>query len=419
MSEIWLAKNRRRRLEQGHPWIFRSEIARIEGEPDTGDVVVVKNHQGFVLGQGFYHAKSQIAVRLIAYTDKQKIDERWLRDKVKAAWQYRKRFLRSTASCRAVYGEADGIPGLIVDKYERVAVVQILSAAFAMRQDWVVKAVREVLGVSAVFERSDASVRELEGLAPAVGCLYGECPEAVEIKENGLTLVVDLLEGQKTGHFFDQMENRMALEPLVRWSTEEKPRPDQHYNEERAERETGRRGADVLDCFSHTGAFAMHALKYGANSVTLVDYSERALEQAKINAERNGFLERCEFINANAFDYLRSAEKEARRFDVVILDPPAFAKTREAVDQALKGYKEINLRGLKLLKEGGFLVTASCSYHVSSEAWLNTIQAAAVDARKILRLVELRRAGKDHPQLFGMPENDYLKFAVFEVKTRA
>lgn len=420
MNEILLKKTRKHRLEQGHPWVYRSEIEKMIGEPQTGEVVLIKNHQGHFLAQGFYHQSSQIAVRVVTYVEKEQVDERWLRERVKTAWQYRKRILRHTASCRAVYGEADGVPGLIVDKYDQVAVVQILSAAMAQRKEWITKALSDTLGVTAIYERSDAPVRALEGLEPETGCLFGTCPEVVQIKENGLLLEINLVEGQKTGHFFDQKENRAAIAPFVRWSVDEKPRPDQHYDESRANLQipSMRVGAEVLDCFSHTGSFAMHALMYGAARVTLVDSSAVALEQAKVNAKLNGFADRSQFELANAFDYLRKAEQEKMLFDVVILDPPAFAKNKKAVAQALKGYKEINLRGMKLVKDGGFLVTASCSSPVSPQSWFEVMQDAATDAHKILRLIEFRSAGKDHPQLLGMPENDYLKFAIFEVKSR-
>ncbi|PWI57168.1 class I SAM-dependent rRNA methyltransferase [Sulfoacidibacillus thermotolerans] len=424
MAQILLKRVRKRRLEQGHPWVYRNEIEEVQGEPEAGAVVVVKNHQGHDLALGFWHPTSQIAVRIASYQTSERIDRTWLKAKIARAWAYRKRFLAHTEACRAVYGEADGIPGLIVDKYGEVAVIQILSLAMDIRRDWIVPALHEVLGVRAIYERSDAPVRRLEGLEPQVGCVFGECPEEVEIKENGIFFLVDIQEGQKTGHFFDQRENRAALAPVVRFGALEKPRPDLRFREEWTDKvvvpesHNTRVGAEVLDCFSHTGAFALHAVRYGAKHVILVDASERALQQAKRNAERNGYSERCEFVMGNAFDLLREYERNERLFDVVILDPPAFAKNRAAVPSALRGYKEINLRGLKLVRPGGFLVTASCSAHVSPDQWRGIVAEAALDARKILRLVEYRSAAKDHPQLMGMEENDYLKFAIFEVQPR-
>ncbi len=420
-------RNRKRRLEAGHPWIYRSEIHTVLGEPVTGDVVTIKNHQGHFLGRGFYHETSQLAVRLATYDPNEKIDEKWLRRRVSAAFAYRKRFLRDTSACRAVYGEADGLPGLIVDKYGLTAVVQILSSAMDTRRDWIAPVLRDVLGVTAVYERSDAPARKLEGLEERVGCLYGDCPETVTITENGLRFAVDIVHGQKTGHFFDQRENRMAIAPLVRFAADEKPRPDQQYMAPdegqaltRSSRESdSRRGAEVLDCFSHTGGFAIHAAHFGAASVTLVYQSDMAMEAAKQNAVLNGVADRCVFSVANVFDLLREYEKEGRTFDVVILDPPAFAKNRASVDNALRGYRDINLRALRIIKENGFLVTASCSSHVTPDLWKDTIAQAAVDAHKVLRLIEFRSAAKDHPQLIGMAENDYLKFAMYQVETRS
>ncbi len=424
VAQIWLTRSRKRRLEAGHPWIFRSEIAEIRGRAETGDIVTIHNHQGHYLASGFFHESSQIAVRVASYTQSEKIDASWLRRKVTAAWALRKRMLAHTDYCRALYGEADGVSGLIVDKYGTVAVVQILSAAMDLRRDMIVSVLREVLGVAAVYERSDTPVRALEGLEERTGCLFGDCPDQVEIQEHGLKLLVAIAAGQKTGHFFDQRENRQAIAPLVRWAVHEKPRPDQRYQEGREtlsgnNPSASRQGAEVLDCFCHTGAFALHALHYGAERVTAVDLSETAIAGARQNAERNGLSGRCEFVVANVFDTLREYEQEERRFDVVILDPPAFAKSRGAREAALRGYKEINLRALKLIRPSGFLVTASCSFHVSRDDWRAVIAEAALDVRKILRQIEERGAAPDHPQLVGMPENDYLKFAIYQVLDRA
>ncbi len=424
VTQVWLTRNRKRRLEAGHPWIFRSEIAELRGQAETGDIVTIHNHQGHYLATGFFHESSQIALRVASYTQSEKIDAAWLKRRVTAAWAYRKRMLAHTACCRALHAEADGVPGLIVDKYGSVAVVQILSAAMDTWRDMIVSVLRDVMGVTAIYERSDAPVRALEGLDDRVGCLLGNCPDEVEIQEHGLRFNVDIASGQKTGHFFDQRDNREAIAPLVRWAVHEKPRPDQRYQEARVaveeqNRSDGRQGAEVLDCFCHTGAFALHALRYGARRVTAIDLSEGAIASARRNAELNGFADRCEFVVANVFDALREYEQEQRRFDVVILDPPAFAKSRGARESALRGYKEINLRALKLIRPGGFLVTASCSFHVSRDDWRAIIAEAALDVRKILRQIEERAAAPDHPQLVGMPENDYLKFAMYQVLERA
>lgn len=407
-------------MEDGHPWIYQNEIASVKEDPKTGDAVVIRNHQGHGLGVGFYHAQSQIGVRIASYDPKETLNDAWLKRTLTKAWLHRKRFLPQTASCRAAFGEADDLPGLVVDKYGDVAVIQVLSAAMELRKDAVVRAVRDVLGVTCVYERSDAPVRALEGLADAVGPLYGECADVVEIKENGLTFLVDIAEGQKTGHFFDQRENRAALAPLVRFAASEKPRADLRYREGASEVAHGARtGATVLDCFSHTGGFSVHALHYGAAHVTAVDASEKAIEAAARNIRINHLEERSTMLVANAFDLLREYEREKKRFDVVILDPPAFAKNRAAIPGALRGYKEINLRALKLIPDGGFLVTASCSSPVSRAAWHEVIEEAAVDAHKLLRLIDDRSAGADHPRRIGMPESDYLKFSVYQVQSRA
>jgi len=425
VAEVQLKKDRKKRLEAGHPWVYRSEIELAKGDPQTGATVKVVNHQGHFLAWGFYHESSQIAVRLASYEQSERLDHVWLRQRVMAAWQWRRRFLPQTHSCRAIFGEADGLPGLIVDKYGDTAVVQFLSAALDARRTEVAEVLCEVLRVTSLYERSDATTRGLEGLEVRTGALVGQPPEEVEIQENGVRFIVNLAEGQKTGHFFDQRDNHAALAPLVRWAHDERPRPDQRFREQadgslRDNAQTGvRRGARVLDMFSHTGAFALHALHYGAAHVTAVDASMQALMAAERNMALNGFTDaQYDLFEGNAFDVLRDYVAQGLLFDVVILDPPAFAKSRGAVEGALRGYKDIHLRSLRLVADGGFLVTASCSSHVSREAWLDTIAAAAQDAHKRLRIVEQRGAAKDHPALLAMPENDYLKFAVFEVFSR-
>ena len=421
MSEIYLRKARKRRLEEGHPWVFRTEIEMMKGDPKTGDVVVLRNHQGHFLAQGFYHETSQIAVRIASYDATEKINASWIKNRVKAAFAYRKRFLRDTGACRVIYGEADGLPGLIVDKYGKTAVVQILSSAMEMRRDVIIPSLIDVLHVESIYERSDARTRVQEGLEERTGLLYGECDDVITITENGLSFAVDIVHGQKTGHFFDQRENRLALAPIVRFAADEKPRPDWHYANKapHEDPQEGRIGASVLDCFCHTGGFGVHAAHFGARSVTFVDQSAQALASAKHNAVLNQVDDVCEFVEANVFDLLRQYEKEQRRFDVVILDPPAFAKGKSGLEGAVRGYRDINLRGLKLVKENGFLVTASCSSPVSRSLFQEIIQEAAVDAHKILRLVEWRGVAKDHPQRLGMAENDYLKFAIYQVNSRS
>ncbi|MCY0875999.1 MAG: class I SAM-dependent rRNA methyltransferase [Firmicutes bacterium] len=420
-SQVHLRKERRRRLEAGHPFVYQSEVASVTGDPQTGDAVQVVNHQGHFLAWGFYHETSQIAVRCATYDESERLDQVWMRRTVTDAWNIRKRFLPQTTSCRAIYGEADGLPGVIVDKYGDTAVVQILSAAMDQRREVLAQTLCDVLRVTSLWERSDAPVRLLEGLEPKSGPLVGNPPAEVEIVENGVRFIVDLAGGQKTGHFFDQRENHASIAPVVRFAADERPRTDQRYREGvTAAPDEGRRGARVLDVFCHTGGFALHALHYGAAHVTAIDSSLHALQSAERNMAANGFSEdQYELIEGNAFDILRDYSQSGQQYDVVILDPPAFAKSRQAVEGALRGYKDIHLRALRLLREGGFLVTASCSSHVNAQAWLEAIAQAAQDARKILRVIERRGAAIDHPALLGMPENEYLKFAILEVKSRA
>jgi 23S rRNA (cytosine1962-C5)-methyltransferase len=393
VAKVVLRKDRKKRLERGSPWIFRSEVDRVEGEIQPGDIVEVVNHQGHFLAKGYVNPASQILVRVLTYRPDEAVDREWALRRVGAALAWRKRFLPGVRSCRLIYGEADFLPGLIVDRFEDVLVVQVLS--LGMERLWPI--VREVLvelvQPRGILLRNDVPVREKEGLPQKVELDYGEVPPLVEVEENGLTFLVDVWKGQKTGYFFDQRENRLAIAPLVK-------------------------GAEVLDVFTHTGSFAVHALKFGASRVVCVDQSGEALQIAQQNVARNGFDGLAEYVEANAFDQLRAFVNEGRQFDVVILDPPAFAKSRQALPGAIRGYKEINLRGMKLVREGGFLVTASCSWHMHRDLFLDTITDAAVDARKVLRLVELRGAAKDHPVIHGSEESNYLKFAVFEVRSR-
>ncbi|MBL0388360.1 class I SAM-dependent rRNA methyltransferase [Tumebacillus sp. ITR2] len=401
MANIILKKTRKKRLEAGNPWVFNNEIERLEGVAAPGDIVDVQDHRGAFLARGYYNPKSQISVRVMTYTPGEEIDQAFFTRKVQECYDYRRRFVDSD-SFRLIYGEADYLPGLVVDKFGDVLVLQILSLGIEVRKDLILQALKDVLNPKAIYERSDVGVRELEGLEQRTGLLHGELGGDVIIEENGLKMVVDVVGGQKTGYFFDQRENRAAIRDLVKQTTEGEP------------------GASVLECFSHTGSFTVHAAAFGATNITTLDISEHAIDTAIRNVELNGFEDKAdfEFVVADAFEQLREWEREKRQWDVVILDPPAFAKSRHAVPGAVRGYKEINLRGMKLVKERGFLVTASCSYHMHSDLFMETIAEAALDAKKVLRLVEYRTAGKDHPKLHGMDENNYLKFAIFEVRSR-
>lgn len=421
-SKIYLMQNRKKRLEQGHPWIYKSEILKTEGEIGTeNDLVQVVNHVGHFLALGLYNPNSQIAVRIVSYK-LEEINFEWFLERVQKAWNRRQWLLPEISSCRVIHGEADFLPGVIVDKYEDVLVVQILSRGMDSRRELLIEALEAIFNPRGIYERSDVSVRQLEGLERRIGFIGREFDTKVTVSEHNLKITVDVAEGQKTGYFFDQRENRASLSPLMKgWGVKRGIQIKDGIPYDTRGKEIKNPfwdGAEVLDCFSHTGSFMLHACLYGAKKVTSVDISDKAIEMARNNALQNGFLHRTEFVQANVFDYLREQVKEGKSWDVVILDPPAFTKSRRALEGALRGYKEINLQGLKLVRQGGILVTASCSYHLSAEKFLETVQNAAVDAKKVLRLIEFRRAGIDHPVLLGSSETDYLKFAVFEVFDR-
>lgn len=453
MLTVVLKRKRQNRIEQGHPWIFQSEIERTEGEGEPGQLVRVVTYQGAFLATGYWNPKSQITVRVVAYTELASMDVDFLTTRFQEARKHRQRFLGDAASYRAVYGEADFLPGLVVDKFADVLVVQILTLGMELCREQIVEALTAVFQPKCIYERSDVSVRELEGLEQTTGILYGELHNPVAIIENGLLIDVDVIHGQKTGYFFDQRDNRAALEPLMRgWGERSGIRLQSVIAEGEDEtivpvNSNGKivtypywDGATVLECFAHTGSFTLHACQYGAKQVTCLDVSELAIENAKRNVERNGFSERVEYVVDDAFEYLRRQVKgleerklraiagkvdtskplstDGRKWDVVILDPPAFAKNKQSIDNACRGYKDINLHALKLVNEGGYLVTASCSYHVRPDVFLETILSAAVDAGKVLRLIEFSGACKDHPRLLGVEEGHYLKFAIFEVRSR-
>jgi 23S rRNA (cytosine1962-C5)-methyltransferase len=457
MAAVYLDKKRKRRLEAGHPWIFQSEVERTEGDPIAGQLLSVHTHNGQYLATGYWNPTSQIVVRIVSYEPLEAMTHAFFVDKFKICLEHRERFVPDARSYRLVYGEADRLPGLIVDRFEDVLVVQLLTLGMDLVREAIISALVEVVQPSGIYERSDVSVRELEGLKQQKGLLYGECPRHVRIMENGLSLEIDIMEGQKTGYFFDQRENRAAIAPLMvgwgkRSGIELKDVPDPDGSGALVKMPVNANGkavtfplwdgATVLECFSHTGSFTLNACKYGAKKVTCLDISEHAIESARSNVRLNGFEDRVEFVVADAFEYLRTQTKGlderqersladrkkldtsqplqsgGRTWDVVILDPPAFAKTRTAVEGAIRGYKDINLHGMKLVNEGGYLVTASCSYHMKPDLFLEAIHAAAVDAKKVLRLIEFRAAGKDHPRILGVDEGHYLKFAIFEVRSR-
>jgi 23S rRNA (cytosine1962-C5)-methyltransferase len=449
-----LDRKRKKRVEEGHPWIFANEIERMEGQPVQGGLVDVFTHAGAYLATGYYNANSQIRVRVVSYEPLKELTREFFVERLTRCKELRERFLGEATAYRAVYGEADFLPGIVVDRFGGVLVIQVLTLGMDLRRELLVESLVEVFQPEGIYERSDVPVRELEGLEQRTGLLYGNCPEKVQIVENGLIIEVDIIHGQKTGYFFDQQANRALLAPLMKgWGRRSGITLQEVDAEGRKEllpvNANGKPvtfplwdGATVLECFSHTGSFTVNACRFGAKKVTCLDISEHAIVSAKRNVELNGFSDRVEFVVADAFEYLRTQAKGqeerkrraaagekkvdtsaklaegGRTWDVVILDPPAFAKTRGAVESACRGYKDINLHGLKLVNEGGFLVTASCSFHVRPDLFLATIQEAAKDAGKVLRLLEYRGAGKDHPQILGVEEGNYLKFAIFEVRSR-
>jgi 23S rRNA (cytosine1962-C5)-methyltransferase len=457
MAAVFLHKKRKPRLEQGHPWVYKSEIERTDGDIVPGQLVSVQNHLGKYLATGYYNEASQLTVRIVSYSPIEAMTKEFFVERFTRCFLHRQRFVKGAQSYRLVYGEADFLPGLIVDKFENTLVVQLLTLGMDLCRDNIVEALVQVMKPVGIYERSDVSIRELEGLKQIKGLLYGDCAKHVDILENGLRIRVDIEDGQKTGYFFDQRENRAAIAPLMtgwghRSGINLTEIEENGVTQMLPVNANGKvvtfplwDGASVLECFSHTGSFTLNACQFGAKKVTCLDISEHAIESARTNVALNGFQDRVEFVVADAFEYLRTQVKGlderklrsvagaagqakidtskpvgtgGRTWDVVILDPPAFAKTKSAVEGACRGYKDINLHGMKLVNEGGYLVTASCSYHMHPELFLETIHAAATDAGKLLRLIEFRGAGMDHPRILGVDEGHYLKFAIFEVRSK-
>ena len=396
MSEaiVTLKKGEGRMLKSGGLWIFDNEIASILGSFEDGDIVAVHDFDGYGLGKGFINRNSKIRVRMMTRNRHQEIDEAFLKMRVQEAWDYRKK-VSDTGSCRVIFGEADFLPGLVVDKFSDVLVVQSLALGIDRLKDQIVELLKEVLAadgikIRAVYERSDAKVRRQEGMELYKGFIGEPFDTNVEIEENGVRYMVDVKDGQKTGFFLDQKYNRKAIQHLCK-------------------------DAKVLDCFTHTGSFALNAGYGGAKEVTGVDASELAVEQATLNSKLNGMEDRVKFICRDVFELLPELEEKGEKFDVVILDPPAFTKSRNSVKNAVKGYREINLRAMKLVRDGGFLATCSCSHFMTYELFTQTIHQAARNVHKRLRQVEYRTQAPDHPILWAAEESYYLKFYVFQV----
>ena len=388
MAKAILIPGKEKRVYTRHPWIFRSDIDRVDGACVPGDIVSVYSSREKFLAKAYYNPASQIALRIMSYRD-EPVDRALIFRRVKEAIDYRRQFA-DLRSCRLIFAESDRLPALIVDAFGDILVLQCLALGMERFKQDVIDALVEELHPAGIWERNDVPVRTLEGLEMKTGLLYGQVPDRVMMEENGVRFLVDVKEGQKTGFFLDQKENRAAIAPFVA-------------------------GKRVLDCFSHTGSFALHAGKYGAAEVLGVDISGYACQCAEENARLNGLEDRVRFLEANAFDYLAEGSRSGEKYDVIILDPPAFTKSRSAVESARRGYKEINLRAMKMLAPGGYLITCSCSQHILPDMFRQIVNEAANDARVQLRQAEFRTQGRDHPILPAAPETQYLKCGIYQV----
>ena len=390
-----LKKGEGRAFKAGGLWIYNNEIDTFSGEFKDGDIIAVRDFDGYPLGQGFVNRNSTITIRMLTKDINRDIDDEFIFTRVKNAYEYRKR-VTDMSSCRLIFGEADYLPGIVVDKYSDVLVVESLSLGIDRIKIKIIDFLKELLAqdgtiIRGVYERSDAKVRELEGMERYKGFIGQSFDTKVQIIENGVKYIVDVQDGQKTGFFLDQKYNRLSIHKLCK-------------------------GLDVLDCFTHTGSFALNAGIAGAKSVLGVDASQLAVNQARENAVLNNLQNVVTFECCDVFDLLPKLESEGRKFDMVILDPPAFTKSRNSVKNAVKGYREINLRAMKIIKENGFLVTCSCSHFMTYELFTQTISQAAKNVHRRLRQIEYRTQAPDHPILWSADESYYLKFYIFQVR---
>lgn len=391
---VTLKKGEGRSLKAGGLWVFDNEIDTIMGTFTNGDIVIVHDFDGYMMGRGFINQNSKIRVRMMTRNKEQQIDEAFLRNRVQTAWDYRKDTV-DTSSCRVIFGEADFLPGIVIDKYEDVLVVESLALGIDRFKETIVRLLKECMAedgihIRGVYERSDAKEREKEGLTKVKGFIGEPFDTNIEIVENGVHYMVDVENGQKTGFFLDQKYNRLAMQRICK-------------------------GKKVLDCFTHMRTFALNAGIAGAKDVTGLDISEYAVEQAARNAKLNHLEDTVHFRCANVLDELPKLAAAGEQYDVVILDPPAFTKSREATKNAIKGYREINMKGMKLVKDGGYLATCSCSHFMTQELLAKTIKEAAKATHKRLRQVEFRTQSPDHPILWAADESYYLKFYIFQV----
>lgn len=386
--QVILQKGKGRRVENGHPWVYGNEIDKIEGNPQTGDIVEVYNFRNEFIGKGYINELSQITVRLLTRNKSENIDKTFFRNRLLTCKAYRST-LNYIENYRLVFGEADFLPALVIDKFNDVYVIQTLSAGMDRWKSIITEILIEDFDASGVYERNDVPVRKLEGLEEIKGFLSPPTATQFVINEKGVNFHLDIENGQKTGFFLDQKENRLAIQQIVKDKT-------------------------VLDCFTYTGSFALFAAYFGAQHVTALDISADAIALAQKNISLNGFTN-INCICENAFDVLPVWAKEGKQYDVVILDPPAFTKNRKGIENAVKGYKEINLRGMKMVKPGGFLVTFSCSHFMDVNLFYDTISSAAADAKRTIREVQFLTQSKDHPIVWGVEETNYLKGLILQV----
>lgn len=392
MATVHVANGRQKRMFLGHPWVYKTEIARIDGEFQPGDIVDVVDFREKFIGRGYINPNSMITVRMLTNKKEELINDELIIKRVENAWNYRQKVVQDSDSdsYRVIFGEADLLPGIIVDKFGDYLVVQSLTMGIDKYQDLIIKTLDKLLKPKGIYEKNDDAVRKIEGLPLRKGFIKGQPMNPVPIKENGIKILVDIVEGQKTGYFLDQRENRKSIAKYVK-------------------------NAKVLDCFCHVGSFALHAGFFGAQSVLGLDISQEAIANAVKNAVENNLDQVCQFQAVNAFDKLRELEKEGELFDTIVLDPPAFTKSKSAIKGAIRGYKEINLRAMKLLPPGGILITNSCSYYMSEDLYLEIILEAAKDIKRKVRIIELRRQAPDHPMLMGYPESYYLKCFILQI----
>ncbi|MEP7109073.1 MAG: class I SAM-dependent rRNA methyltransferase [Ferruginibacter sp.] len=392
MKSLFLNKNISNRVESGHPWVFANEINRgkaLDTSAKAGEIVNLFTHDKKFIGIGYVNPRSQIMVRLLSRDKNEVINDRFFYNRIRLAWTYRQK-IGYIENCRLIFGEADEIPQLIIDKFNDYFVIQTLALGIDLWKPAIVSALEQIFSPKGIYERNDVPVRELEGMEQEKGFLSAEFDTNIIINENGIKMYVDIANGQKTGYFLDQQDNRKAIRYIVK-------------------------GAEVLGVFCYTGSFEINAAVYGAKSVLGLDISQNAIEMCNKNAALNGVEGICRFESVNAFDILKEWTRDGRQWDVVMLDPPSFTKSRSSLDKAVAGYKEINLRGIKLVKPGGFLVTSSCTSLVNPELFLDIVSMAARDAKRKIRQVLFNAQSADHPIIRDQENTHYLKFLIVQV----